>query len=134
MREYGLLNGLQFRAGVNAEIAIEDGAGTEVDVEGLGLSSGAIQGDHQPGLKRLAKRHLVDDPAQVGDDIDVSPGRQLGVDPTFERERPELVEPGPLAAHRIGGGEIGQRGPAPEPECPCETGRRRRSIAVRHRP
>jgi hypothetical protein len=48
------------------------------------LAAGPVEGEHQLRSEVLAQRMLGDETFQLGDDVVVAPGREVGVDSPFE--------------------------------------------------
>ena len=111
-----LLESAQLGPGLDPDLLDQRLARLAVGIEGLGLAPGAIEGEHALGVKALAQWLLGDQSLEPNDRILMAPGRQLGVDRQFERPHVELLEATDLRAGERLGGDVGERGAAPELE------------------
>jgi hypothetical protein len=91
-------------------------AGVAIDLEGFGLTSAAIQRQHQLGAQALAVRMLTRQPGQLGDQLGVSPEGEVGGDPGLDRSQPALLEDLGLRCDEWGVGDVLQRASAPHGE------------------
>ena len=57
-----------------------------------GLSAAAIQAQHLLRPQPLPQRVVVDQPLQLRDQFAVVPEREVGLDPSFDGQHPQLVE------------------------------------------
>ena len=120
LREDLLLQLLQRRAGLDAELVDELAAALLEDIERLGLTPGSIQGEHQLRPAALAVRLDPNERLELGDHLGVPPELQLDLHPLLERLRAQLLEPRDLGLGEGVVGQLGERCPAPERECLVE--------------
>ena len=64
-----------------------------VGLQRLRLAAAAIQRQHQLPVQALAPRMLARQPPQLGDQLGVAPGGQVGLDAHLERGQPQLLQP-----------------------------------------
>jgi hypothetical protein len=83
---------LEVWARLDAELVHEEPASGFVGLESFRLTSGAIEGDHQPSDQLLAVRVLVDEPPKLADQLAVPPQREARVDVRLDHTEPKLVE------------------------------------------
>src|SRR6185437_1129452 len=110
-------------ARLEAELVGEQAAGLAVDVERLGLTSRAVQGEHQEASQPLPERMLGDEGLQLGDDRPLKAAAEVGLEAIFERLQTQFLETLGLAAKRRRL-QPGECGPAPERESVAKEGRR----------
>ena len=82
--------------------------------ERFGVPAGAVKGEHVLGAKALAQWVLAGQRFQFAHDGVVAAEREVSLEPRFERGNAELLKPRTLVLGERLGGELGQRGPAPE--------------------
>ncbi len=82
----------------------------------FGLPTAAIQRQHQLPAQPLAQRVLRDQPLELGDEVAVASEREVGLDPLLERREAKLLEPPDSRLRKRLVGEVGERGPAPQPQ------------------
>ncbi len=82
------------RTGFDAEFLHQTGTQITVDGEGLGLAAGAVQGEHQLPVIRLAQRVLRDQCRQFGDERGqaCAAEREFGVVAPLQQEQPGLLQ------------------------------------------
>ena len=111
-----LLQETQLGPGLDPDLLGERPVGLAVSLQGLGLSPGAIEGEHALGVKALAQGLLRDQRLESGEHLVVAPGGELGVDRELECPQMKLFEAADLGGGKGLGGDIGERGAAPELE------------------
>ena len=74
--------------------------------QGLGVTAGAMQRQHQLTAESFAQRLGVDQAPQLGDHVVGESARQLCVDEMLGGVDPELVEPGRLSAYPLLSSEL----------------------------
>lgn len=106
----------EVRRWIDPELVGQDLARPLKCTQRLTLSTGAIQREHQ--LRPEASSEWVGggESLEFPDDLALLTDRELGVDAVLERPEPEIVETSRLGLQCGVGGEVGQRGPAPESE------------------
>ena len=82
-----LLQTLQRRAGLEAELVDEAAPALPVGVKRVGLATAAIQSDHQLGVEALAPRMLSRELLKLADQLRVAPYRQVGLDAQLQGGR-----------------------------------------------
>ena len=87
-----------------------------VGVEGRGLAPVAIEGQHPLRVKALAQRLLGDQRLEPGDRLGVAPCGEIGVDRQLDRAQVEPLEAADLGSGKGLGGDVGERGAAPQLE------------------
>jgi hypothetical protein len=70
-----------------------------IDLERLGLSTGAVKREHQLTAKAFAEGVLAHQDLELGNELGVAAEREVELDPLFQRRQPELLEPPPLKVH-----------------------------------
>ena len=128
LAENRLLEGLQGRARLDAQLVDEQPSRLPIDLEGLGLPARAVEGAHELRAKPLAERVLADERLELPDEIGVTAELEVGFDSALEGGETELLEPEDLSLGERLACEIGQCRPAPEAESvakepSCELGR-----------
>ena len=119
-----LLELVQRRARLDAELVDEQPARLAIDLERLGLSTGAVERSHERRAQPLAQRMLADEHLELGDELGVAAEREVGFDAPLERAQAELFEAADLGLRERLVGEVGERRPAPEAERVAEPLRR----------
>ncbi len=95
-----LVESLELGRGIDAELVGQGLAGPLERGERVGLSSRAVQRQHEQRPQPLAERELARERLELADDLDVPARREVGRDPLLERLEPQLVEAGDLAGER----------------------------------
>ena len=83
MADDPLLESTQLRRRLDTEFVCEHGASRAVPVERLGVTSGAVERDHQLGPAALAERLPCDQRLALADHLEVPAACQFGVDDVF---------------------------------------------------
>jgi hypothetical protein len=120
---------LQRQGRVEAELVGEADPHIVVDLEGVGLPAGAVQGEHQLADQPLPERVGRHQLGEVADHLVVAAEPQLQLEALLDRGEPLLVEP---RRRRFDGPAVQaeQRRPAPEPERGPQHADRLRELAV----
>ena len=100
--------------GLEPELVHEKATAAPVHLERVGLSSGAIQGEHELSAQALAQRVLLDEDLELGDDALVAAERELRLDAFLACGQAQLGEPPRFALDERVVREIGQRRALPE--------------------
>jgi hypothetical protein len=120
---------LELPAGFDAELLDEHRPRRPVGVESLGLAAASVERQHQLSVQPLPQRVLGDERLELGHEIGVTAGGEIGVDPLLERGDPHLLHPRDLGLGESLVREVGERRPAPQRERLAE--RRRRLLRTR---
>ena len=103
-------------ARLDAELVYEHRAGGAVCLERLGLSFRTVERRHQQPARPLAERMVRHEPLERRDHIHVTSQCKLRLHPPLERQDAQLLEARDHRTQRRLVREVGERGPAPEPE------------------
>ena len=103
-------------ARLDSELLNESGARVLIDVEGLDLTTRAVEGEHQLTAKGFAERMLRDERFELADDVTVPAEIEVCIDPRLERHEAELVETPDLRLREVVERELGQRRATPKRE------------------
>ena len=98
------------------ELLDEGLAGRSVDGQCVGLPARSIKREHQLLPEPLAEGMGGDELLQLTDELRVAAERELGVDPSFDRRQPNLLEPLDRGPGERLVREIGERATAPKRE------------------
>ncbi len=101
---------------LDAQLVHQHAAALLVRGERLGRAARAVQRHHLLLAQTFVQRMFAHPLVQVGDDLDVPPQVQLGLGALDPRGQALLLQLGHDTAQQPGGGEIGQRGAAPQRE------------------
>jgi hypothetical protein len=85
-------------------------------VEGVGLPSRTVEGEHQLPAQPLVQRVLGDELLELADDAVVATERELAVDPVHDGSEAQLLEPLDVGARGRLEAEAGEGAAAPERE------------------
>ena len=107
MGEHALLELRQRGRRVETELLDEYLAVVPQDAERVGVATGAVEGDHELGPERLARRVLVGEGLDLGDHLGRPAAGQLGVDEPLVGDEPQLFQPLSLRARPVLVGELG---------------------------
>ena len=110
--------------------------GRLVGAECLGLTSVAVEGEHQLAAQPLSERMLCDEPLQLTDGLRVAGEREASLDELLEAGEPQLLQTCDLGLRELLVCEIGEWWASPQRECLHERvlGRRSLSRASAERP
>ena len=125
MAEDRLLELLQGRARLDAELVDEQPPRLAIDLERLGLATRAVQRLHERRPEPLAERVLADEHLDLTDELCEAAEREVGVEPPLEGRQAELFESEHLQLRERFVGEVGERRPAPEIESFAQSLRRK---------
>jgi hypothetical protein len=89
-----LLECLQLRPRLEAELRDKRLARRRIGVESLRLPTGAVEGHHELSTQPLAQRERLDERGDLPDELRVSAAAEIGVDPGLERRGPLVLERG----------------------------------------
>ncbi len=124
----------QVLAGFDAEILDELPSDGGVGVQRLGSPAGVVQGQDEPLPEVLAVGVLADQLAQVLDGGGVLAGGELDRDQLLGRGQPGLGERAQPRVPHGAGGQVAERGAAPQRERPAQPGGRLLGTRARPRP
>ena len=109
-----LLEAAQLGAGLDPDLLAQGAVCGAVALHGLGLAPGAVLREHALGVEALVRRVLRDQRFESADHLGVSSRRELGVDRELERAQVKFLEAADLRARERLGGDVGERGAAPQ--------------------
>lgn len=118
-----LLELLQGRAGLDAQLVDEQTARVPIDLERLGLSTGTVERSHQRRAKPLTQRVRVNEHFELRDEPGVSAQREVGVDAPLEGVHPELFEAEDLGLRERRVRQVCKRRSSPQAERVAEQSR-----------
>ena len=107
---------LQLSARLDAGRLDQEFAGVAVDLERLGLTSAAIQREHQRGRERLAGRMLGPQLPQLADQRTVRAAGEIGLHARLQRHQPLLLQSRDLYWRERLELQVRERRPMPELE------------------
>jgi hypothetical protein len=90
-------------------------------VEGVGLATGAVEGEHQLAAQALAERVLGDELLQLGNDLILVARREVGSEPLLEYGKLQLLKPSYLGPGERLVSKVRKRIPTPDRERGPET-------------
>ena len=111
-----LLQLLERRARLEAQLARQELARARVDVQRVALALAAIQREHELPDERFAPRVGGHELPQLADELGVAVAQQVRRDARLERSQPLLLEPRDLGRRERLEGEIRERRAAREPQ------------------
>jgi hypothetical protein len=88
-----------------------------VDRERIGLSPGAVEGQHQLRAQAFLQWMLGDETVELRDQLPVATECKIRLDAIFECGEPEVLEPCDLGMSERLPSEVRERRPSPEAEC-----------------
>ena len=118
------------RREAQAQLVPEHRAEVGAPAQRLGLSAGAVEGQHQLPPELLAERMGGDERFELGDHPGVLAAVHPGVDEVLGHRQPQFLQAQRLAAHARELGELAERGAAPEAEGAFERGMRSGPVAA----
>ena len=121
----------ELAGGLDAELLGERVAGLMIGVERVGLAAGAVEREHEMGVQTLAHRLGRDELLQLGDQLAVPAGLQVGLDANLHRCQPLLFEACDLCGGERGPRQLGERRPTPQREALAKQPGRRIRVARR---
>ena len=111
-----LLELLQGRARLDAELLDEQPPRLAIDLERLDLATRAVERPHERRSQPFAERMLADERLDLADQLCEATEREVGFDPPLERRQAELFEAESLRLRERFVREVGERRSAPEVE------------------
>ena len=122
LAEDALLERAQLGRRLEPEL-VEGGASVAVRGERVGLTAGAVEGEHLLRPESLTVRVLCDERLDLRRDDVVPPGVEIRFDSGLERGESRVLEASGLGLRERFVGDVGQRGAAPERQCVPRTAR-----------
>jgi hypothetical protein len=107
----------QLAARLQPELVPESGARPLVGAQRVGLTTRAIQGQHEQPPQPLTERMLGHSGFPRADRFPVPAAGDLRFEPELDGDGPQLVEAADLGLRERFGGDIGQRRSPPQPQC-----------------
>jgi len=120
-----LLQTLQLRAGLEAQVIRERSAGLGEDVERLALAARAVERQHQLRSQPFPQRMLPHQRTQLGRELGMAAQSEVGIDARADRVEPAVLEVCDRLARERLVLEVGQRTAAPEVESLAQEARGR---------
>ena len=114
--EHRLLEALQSLARLETQFLGQQAARVVVDTQGVRLSAGAIEREHQLPAKAFAQWMLRNQSLQLRSDVGVAAESQIRLEPLLDCAEAQLVQPADLALSERVVGEVGEGRPTPEGE------------------
>ncbi len=90
----------QFRTGIDAQLVAQQVAAAGEGAQGVGLTPGAVEREHQRSPQPLAQRMRRDQSLQLGRGVLRPARRQHRLDVPFQAHLPQLHQPRPVGLHR----------------------------------
>ena len=103
----------QLGARLHADLVDQRAARVAVGLKRLRLAAGAIQREHPQAVQALAQRLLPRERVELGKDVAVAPGGEVGLDRLLARRQPQLLEPADLQRRERLAGDVVERRSAP---------------------
>src|SRR5205085_8263714 len=110
------LESLELRARVETELVGEQPARRAVQLERVGLPTGAVEGEHEQGAKPFLERVRGYERLQLADELGVPPEIEIDLRPVEQSREARRVQPLGLAGGEALEAKVGERRPAPELE------------------
>ena len=126
MREDRSLELVERAPRFDAELGEQRPSRGAVCLERLGLPSGAVQRDHQLAAQAFPERMSRHQRLELRHQVGVSPEREVGLDPLFDRRGVKFFQAADLVPRKLFEREIREGGAAPERECLTQLFRRLR--------
>jgi hypothetical protein len=98
----------ELRTRLGHQILVQRRARPVVRREGIGLPTGAVQGEHQLGPEPLAVWEFGDEPLELIDQLTRAPELELSLDLRFERVSTKLIEANRFGMERSLIGQIAE--------------------------
>ena len=112
-----LVQALQLRAGLDADLLHETGPCGAVGLECLRLPPGPVEREHPLAVQALAQRVLGDERVELAGQLGVTAGRQVGIDRRLRCPQPQVLEPADLRRGERLVGQVGEWLAAPQRQC-----------------
>ena len=132
MAQDRLLQGLELRARLDAELVDERQPRPPVGLERVRLTAGAIERQHQVLAERLPVRMLLDERLEHRHERDMAPERQLDEDQILLHRQPQLVEVGDGRLRGTVELELGEAVATPERKRLAQQRRGRLGVVAQH--
>ena len=116
MLEDSPLKLLQLPPRLQAELVDESIACSPENVEGVGLASGPVQGEHQVAAQALPERLLCHEPLELGHELGAPTAHEFRLDARLHCPKPKLVKPPRLNAGQRLVEQVDPRRPTPQRE------------------
>ena len=113
-REDRLVEVVQLGARLDPELLDEHLAGVAVGLQRVGLAAAAIQREHQLRVQPLAPRMLARELLELGDQLGVAPGGEVGLHAHLQRRQALLLQARDLGRRERRRRELRQRRPTPQ--------------------
>ena len=107
---------LERGARIDSELLRQSAARVLIRRERFGLPARAVEREHQLAARPLAQRLLLDQRLELADHLGVPAELEIGLDPIFERGKPQLRQPPDLGLGERLELELGERRASPEGE------------------
>ena len=104
----------QLSGGLEAELVVEELSERPIRVEGVRMTTGAVERHHEQCSKALVERMEIDESLQLADRFGLAPHREHGLEASLERLESQALQPSDLRTCERLRGEVGERGAAPE--------------------
>jgi hypothetical protein len=130
LAEYRLVQPVQPRVRIDAELIGEPGPQVAIDAQRVGLPAAPVQGEHLLAAQPLPERMRGDQAIELADQRGVAAAGQVSLHPVLQRAEPRFLQPCHV---RLGEGEVGhvgQRRAAPERERGPQPGSCRLGLAL----
>lgn len=114
MSEDGPLQAAELLTWLDPDFLYQVPASLAVLVQGVRLTSRAVEGQHEPTAQRLAQRLLVDEGAEFADHLGVTAQRHVRGDPLLQNVEMERLEAEDLGLCELVEGKLREWRPAPE--------------------
>src|SRR6516162_4725981 len=93
LAEDRLLQLLQLRSWVEAELLLQGTTEAPIRRERVGLAAAAVERQHELAVKPLAQRAVGDERLQLRHEFEVATESQVGLHSLFECDQPQLLQP-----------------------------------------
>jgi hypothetical protein len=116
VREDEPLEALELGARIEPKLVGEQLARGAVELQRIGLATGAVEGKHEEGAQTLLERVRRHERFQLADELRVAPELEVDLDPLQQRREAQLVQPLGLAGGKPFEAKVGERRSAPDLE------------------